>query len=641
VTGPGATTNTASVLHADQFDPNPADNSAGVTVTPPQADLAVAKVVDNPTPNVGDTVTFVVDLSNQGPDPATNVQVTDRLPAGLSLITATPSQGAYDGTSGLWTVGQVDTPSTVTLTLLARVVSPNPTTNLATVTHSDQFDPVPGNNSASATETPQQADLHLSKSVSNPTPNVGDVLTFSVVLTNSGPDSATGVQVTEQLPAGLAFLSATPSQGSYDPASGVWTVGTVDTAAARTLTLTARVVSPDAQTNTVTVTHVDQFDPDLARNTPIATTTPQRADLQLTKVADQAQVMFGENFTFTLSVHNSGPDSATNVFVMDPLPSGLRFVSATMPSQGTFDPATGMWFVGTLANGGGAILQFTAQVVVVGSVSNAAQAGAAQFDPDLSDNTATAVVVGAAPPLSKRLLLASANPLPGALGVPAAATVALPGPDAVRRDTAFVNTVYRDLVQRDPDAAGLAYWTGLLLAGKASRADVAQRVWESPEHRGLEVNQFYLTYLHRPVDPVGGGWWLKNLLAGMSEAGVIAGLLSSAEYQAAHASDAAFLAGLYADVLGRAADPAGSDYWLKVLQGGGSRGQVIAGFLASREALMRVVDGDYATLLYRTADPVGEMVFLNELVNGGPRQAEAVAVAILGSGEFFGDAGGV
>jgi uncharacterized repeat protein (TIGR01451 family) len=759
VTGPGATTNTASVLHADQFDPNPAENSAGVTVMLPQADLAVAKAVNNPTPNVGDTITFVVDLSNLGPDPATNVRVTDQLPAGLSLITATPSQGTYDSTSGVWMVGQVDTTFPVTLMLMVRVVSPNPTTNLATVTHSDQFEPNPSNNSASATVTPLQADLHLSKSVSNPTPNVGDVVTFSVALTNSGPDSATGVQVTDRLPAGLAFVSATPSQGSYDrvsgvwtvgavavgapqtlqivatvvshatinnvavvahsdqfdpnpdnnssnstvtpqqadlavtkevddptpnvgdvvhftvtvndrgpnaatnvtlrdllpaglvfvsdtasqgsydPTSGVWTVGTVDTAAARTLTVLARLVSPTAQSNTASVTHSDTFDPDLTNNTASVTTTPQRADLGLSKVANQAQVPFDGNVTFTLSVSNRGPDTATNVFGMDPLPSGLLFVSAT-PSQGTFDPATGMWFVGTLANGAGAVLQVTGQVVVVGSVSNTAVAGAAQFDPNLSDNTATAAVVGTAPPLSKQLLLAS-SPFLQLAATPGAADLALPGPDAVRTDSAFVSTLYRDLMQRAPDAAGLAYWTGLLLAGKASQTDVAKELWESPEHRGLEVNQFYLTYLHRPADPVGGAWWWHNLLAGMSEADVISGILSSAEYQASHANDAAFVAGLYADVLGRAADPAGSAYWLKGLQGGVSRAQEAAAFLASREALLRVVDDDYTTFLNRPADSPGEMVFLSELMNGGPRQVEAVAVAILGSGEFSGDAAGV
>ena len=73
----------------------------------------------------------------------------------------------------------------------------------------------------------QQADLSLAKMVSDATPNVGDTVTFTVTLTNSGPASASGVQVSDLLPAGLSFLGAVPSQGSYDGITGLWTVGTL------------------------------------------------------------------------------------------------------------------------------------------------------------------------------------------------------------------------------------------------------------------------------------------------------------------------------------------------------------------------------------------------------------------------------
>ena len=72
--------------------------------------------------------------------------------------------------------------------------APTAQTNTATISDADQFDPNTGNNTASATETPQQADLAITKTVSNPTPNVGDIITFTVTLTNTGPDAATGVQ---------------------------------------------------------------------------------------------------------------------------------------------------------------------------------------------------------------------------------------------------------------------------------------------------------------------------------------------------------------------------------------------------------------------------------------------------------------
>jgi uncharacterized repeat protein (TIGR01451 family) len=95
------------------------------------------------------------------------------------------------------------------LQIQATVVSPAAQTNTATISNSDQFDPNPGNNSASATVIPQQADLSITKTVSNPTPNVGDTVTFTVTLSNLGPNTATNVTVNDLLPAGLTFVSAT------------------------------------------------------------------------------------------------------------------------------------------------------------------------------------------------------------------------------------------------------------------------------------------------------------------------------------------------------------------------------------------------------------------------------------------------
>jgi uncharacterized repeat protein (TIGR01451 family) len=145
--------------------------------------------------------------------------------------------------------------------ILATVVSPNSQTNSATISRSEQFDPNTGNNTATATETPQQADLVLSKSVDNPNPNVGDTINYTITLTDNGPNSATNVQVTDVLPSSLTFVFETPSQGTYNPVNGIWTVGSVDSAAARTLRIRALVTSATSTVNMASITHSDQFDP--------------------------------------------------------------------------------------------------------------------------------------------------------------------------------------------------------------------------------------------------------------------------------------------------------------------------------------------------------------------------------------------
>src|SRR5262249_48516242 len=158
-------------------------------------------------PNVGDTVTFTVTLTDNGPSDATGVRVTDLLPGGLNLVTASPSQGSYDPATGFWAGGTVAKGAQATLTLQARVVSAFTRTNTATMSAADQFDPDQGNNSGSATETPQRADLVVNKSVSDTTPNVGDIVTFTITLADRGPDAATGVTIQDLLPAGLTLVS--------------------------------------------------------------------------------------------------------------------------------------------------------------------------------------------------------------------------------------------------------------------------------------------------------------------------------------------------------------------------------------------------------------------------------------------------
>ena len=411
VASPQAQTNTVTIFSADQFDPDTEGNTDSATETPQQADLAVTKTVNNPTPNVGDTIEYTMTLTNLGLNSATNVTLQDILPAGLTFVTATPSVGSYNPTSGIWTVGTVTTTTPQTLLLFARVASPLPMTNTAAVKHADQFDPMPGNNQASIGETPQQADLFLSKRVDDSTPLVGATVTFTVTLTDLGPNTATGVFVRDLLPAGLTFVSALPSQGSYDPATGVWIVGTVTTAVPQTLELLATVTVAKPVTNTAGIKSADQFDPDLTNNSDSITVAPlaPKADLVLSKTANLTQVPVGMNVVYTYVIRNLGPDTATGVKVFDPFPSGLVFVSAATPSQGTHDPVTGVWSVGTLLNGVVATLQVTARVTAMGPIVNTADAGAVEIDPDLANNVSSVTVIGLNPAgaVSKRNFLAS------------------------------------------------------------------------------------------------------------------------------------------------------------------------------------------------------------------------------------------
>lgn len=195
----------------------------------------------------------------------------DALPTGLLFQSATSSQGNYDSTSGLWSVGSLGTGASATLTINAIFDTATSVTNTATV-FSELPDPGRGDNSASVTVPQQIADLALAKTVNNPQPNLNSVVTFTITVSNRGPNSATGVRVKDRLGAGLTFQSVTPSQGAYDAPSGIWQVGTVTSGNSAQLVIQALVTSAGTVLNTAEVIASDQFDP----TSTLITTTPTR-----------------------------------------------------------------------------------------------------------------------------------------------------------------------------------------------------------------------------------------------------------------------------------------------------------------------------------------------------------------------------
>jgi uncharacterized repeat protein (TIGR01451 family) len=375
------------------------------------ADLAVGKSVSNPTPFETQSVTYTVTLTNNGPNTATGIQVTDVLPPGLTYVSSLPSGGTYNPGSGVWSIGSLANGAGRQLQIVATVNSGtggSTITNTATITVAGQSDPNPGNNSASASLTVQNpsADLGLSKLVDNSNPAEGDPVTFTVTLTNGGPNAANGIAVTDPLPGGLTLTGTTPSQGSYG--GGVWTVGTLASGGTATLTITAQVNGGTAGstiTNTAGISAVTEFDPNPGNNSASASLTVQNpsADLALSKLVDNPTPAEGDPITYTVTLTNNGPDGATGVVVSDPLPGGLTFTGATA-SQGTYDSVSGAWNVGGVGPGGSATMTIGATVdpgTGGTTIPNVALITSAdQPDPNVGNNSASISITVRARPVA-------------------------------------------------------------------------------------------------------------------------------------------------------------------------------------------------------------------------------------------------
>lgn len=507
VTAPGTTTNTGEVTDVDEFDPDSTpnnqnageDDQASIPVTAPQIDLSLTKSVTSATPNVGETVTFTVIATNSGPSAATGVVVTDALPAGLTFVSATASgTTTYSSGTGIWTIGNLASAGTAQLQIVATVATSGVKTNTAEVTAANEgdLDSTPNNQNgqeddqASAAVTPQIADLSVTKSVNNAAPNKNENVTFTIIVSNAGPNAGTNVAITDQLPAGLTFVSSNPSQGTYNSGTGIWTVGTVNNAGSATLEIVATVATIGTKVNTAQVTAADQFDSDstVNNNAPTeddqasATVTPNVADLSLTKQVNIATPTANQNAVFTLTLTNGGPQSATNVTVADQLPAGLTFVSSVPSGSTSYNNGSGVWTVGTLASGGTATLQITATVTTPGAKTNTAQVSASdQFDGDSTpgnsapaeDDQASAVVTPSSTDLSVTKTVNSANPLFGS-NVTYTVTVTNNGPAAASGVTltdslpAGVTFVSSAASGSTTYSSGTGVWTVGALASGAS-----------------------------------------------------------------------------------------------------------------------------------------------------------------------------
>jgi len=362
--------NTASVQASDAPDPaggNDSDSDQIDVLLP--AGLALGKVVDDPTPAAGDLVTFTINVVSGGPGDATGVQVTDLLPAGLTFAGASTAWGTYDDGTGLWDIGTIDADSTAILDLQATVDAGTEGTmivNTAAITASDLPDPDPLNDSDDATvDVMLPADLDVAVTVDTPDPLPGATVTFAVHLGNAGPGDATGIEVTDPLPAGLTFADASPTTGIYDDGTGIWNVGSLASAAVDTLYLSATVDAGNGGailTNTASVTSLDQPDPAPGNDSDAADVTVQlSADLALEKTVDAPLAAIGQTVTFVVALASAGPDDATGVEITDLLPAGLTFFDAS-PTTGSYDDGTGVWDVGNVAAGAADTLYLRATV---------------------------------------------------------------------------------------------------------------------------------------------------------------------------------------------------------------------------------------------------------------------------------------
>ena len=246
----------------------------------------------------------------------------------------------------------------------------------------------------------------------------GNNLTYSIAVTNNGPGTATNTTATLLVPAGVLFVSASSSQGTYAEGAGAVTFNLGRIGPRGTATMTV-VALPTVAGTIYSSASVSSEQPDFSplNNSVILPTrvNPATADLAVTMAAAPSPALIGGTLTYSVTVTNYGPSSATGITVTNAFPAGLTLHSAT-GSRGTFTTVGNVvfWNLSGLTSGAGAAATITATPTVQGTLTATTTVAGGQFDPITANNTASvATVIGPASDLALGLV---GNPNPVVTG---------------------------------------------------------------------------------------------------------------------------------------------------------------------------------------------------------------------------------
>jgi uncharacterized repeat protein (TIGR01451 family) len=358
------TVNTTATVSGNEPDPTSQDNQKALSVTvnnppPVSADLSITgSVAPNPV-TLGGEITYSYTVHNAGPSNATQAVLSEPLPAGVTFVSASASQGGTpifaDG-SVTASLGTLPDGASATVTVLVRPTAAGTVTTSATV-RGNETDPTLQDNvkALSVTvnkPTPVTADLAITSTASARSVTLGNDLVFSLTVSNSGPSEATGVILTDTLPAGATLLSATSSQGGpVEQFSGGFTANLGNLAPGSSATVTIRV-RPMLLGQAATSARVggNESDPDTQNNSttasaaivaPIVAVVPPRV-LQVRRTGihhEQTQIAI----TFSGPLDPSRATDPRNYLIQAPSANqrlGTRFTQRIGLSSVTYDPSS-------------------------------------------------------------------------------------------------------------------------------------------------------------------------------------------------------------------------------------------------------------------------------------------------------------
>lgn len=284
-----------------------------LTPVPTEVDLEVHKTVDKSEPLEGDDVTYTITVTNNGPAHATGVKVKDKLPGGVTYQSDNAGQGSYDPATGIWNVGNLAVDKTATLTITAKVndgTAGRTITNTARVKHSNPADDNANNNSASAVITPQLRPapaIKISKTADKDLATVGDEITYTIKIENTGNVTLTNVNITDEMLDLTEMIDTLDTGAKYivDESKTKYTVQEDDL--------------PGPLSNTANVTAQAAGGHEVSDRATTKVNLYAQPGLKVTKSANKERATVNDEVNFTITVKNTGNVTLNDIKVNDPM----------------------------------------------------------------------------------------------------------------------------------------------------------------------------------------------------------------------------------------------------------------------------------------------------------------------------------
>ena len=396
VTKDGTFRNTATV--------NSTENTTGTTngtdiTSTPVTNLTVIKYA-NVTENVrvNDLVNFTINVTNNGPSTATNVNITDVLDSSFELVA---HEGSYDEATRTitWNVGTLPNNGEASVWVVVRVKNNGTFTNTATANSTENTS---GTTNSTEIKVNPVNNFTLIKYANVTTDiNVGDLVNFTINVTNHGPSKATNVNITDSLPTGLAYVTSgsnvTGVNGDIAVGDGkeivTWNFGSLDDGESVSVWVVVRITVEGVFINNATVNSTEN-----SSGTTNGTQIPSElnVDLEITKTVNTETARYGDVIIYTIKVKNKGPGNATGVNVTEIMSSHVKLIEAN-PSKGQYDSHRNIWYIGNLDNDDDAQLTLKVQVTYIGIIENSVIISGNENDTNRSNNNYTSKNVTATP----------------------------------------------------------------------------------------------------------------------------------------------------------------------------------------------------------------------------------------------------